>query len=260
MLNKPFRFSRIILICLLFAGCFYGARQLSAFLHKNPIYFFKNSSEHLDSFPDTEQDTTLPSKPTIVIDPGHGGRDPGKIGINNVLEKDLNLSISFKLQELLQNNGFKVVLTRDKDCDLAINSKKKYKSADLKERVNIITEANPALTISIHQNSFASNSNSSTPCGSEVFYYSTSEDGKKLAYSIERSLYDNPRLNPCRGITSNDSYYIIKKSPTPTVIIECGFLSNYSEAELLSSDSYQQQLVHAIFLGICYYLGLQDCS
>ena len=154
MLNKPFRFSRIILICLLFVGCFYGARQLSAFLHKNPIYFFKNSSEHLDSFPDTEQDTTLPSKPTIVIDPGHGGRDPGKIGINKVLEKDLNLSISFKLQELLQNNGFKVVLTRDKDCDLAINSKKKYKSADLKERVNIITEANPALTISIHQNSF----------------------------------------------------------------------------------------------------------
>lgn len=260
MLNKPFLFSRIILISLLFAGCFLGARQLSKFLHKHPISFINNSSENLDSFPDTEQDTTMPSKPTIVIDPGHGGRDPGKIGINNVLEKDLNLSISFKLQELLQNNGFKVVLTRDKDCDLAFDSKNKFKSADLKERVNIITEAKPALTISIHQNSFASNSNSSTPCGSEVFYYRTSEEGKTLAYSIERRLYDNPRLNPCRGITSNDSYYIIKKSPTPTVIIECGFLSNFSEAELLRSDSYQHQLVQAIYSGICDYLGLQDCT
>lgn len=186
----------------------------------------------------------------IVIDAGHGADDPGKIGTNGALEKDINLALALKLKPLLENKGYFVVLTRDSDSILASENATNKKREDMANRVNVITEAEPILTVSIHQNSYSDPSVS----GPQVFYYEHSEEGKQIASYIQNSL--NTELSPSspRSIKANDDYYLLKKTPTPTVIVECGFLSNPTEAALLTDNLYQDKLVRAIYLGICGYL------
>lgn len=198
----------------------------------------------------TSSATSSSSVPCIVIDAGHGANDPGKIGVNGALEKDINLSIAKKLKIVLENRGFKVVLTRDSDKILANPSSSNTKREDMKNRVALIEKSNPLFTISIHQNSF---SNASV-CGPQSFYYSESTEGKNIASFLQQSL--NETLSPAapREIKANSDYYLLKKTPTPTVIVECGFLSNDMEASLLISECYQDKVIRAIYLGICSYL------
>ena len=166
----------------------------------------------------------------IVLDAGHGGADPGKVGCNDILEKDVNLSIVLKLKTLFENKGFHVVLTREEDT--------------------LITENMPVMTISIHQNSFPDASIS----GPQVFYFEQSKEGAEIASVLQESL--NSSLNPPkpRACKANDDYYILKKTPTPTVIVECGFLSNETEAQQLTDESYQEKLARAIYSGTLDYL------
>jgi N-acetylmuramoyl-L-alanine amidase len=186
----------------------------------------------------------------IVIDAGHGASDPGKVGINGALEKDINLSLAEKLSTLLENKGYRVVLTRDSDEILADASASNVKLEDMQNRVSIISDANAVLTVSIHQNSYTDSSVS----GPQVFYYKESAEGKAIASYIQDSLDEVLNRTVSRGIKANDEYYLLRKTPTPTVIVECGFLSNPTEAELLCEDLYQAKLVRAIYLGICSYL------
>ncbi len=202
----------------------------------------------------TENKKAETSQACIVIDAGHGAEDPGKVGTNGALEKDINLALALKLKPLLENKGYEVILTRDTDIMLANEASSNKKREDLANRVALIKEVNPLLTISLHQNSYSDASIS----GPQVFYYSNSNEGKQLATFIQTSLNSSLKPPSLRTIKANNDYYLLKKTPTPTVIVECGFLSNPSEAALLTDNTYQDKLVRAIYLGICDYLEHAD--
>lgn len=194
--------------------------------------------------------STAHSRISIVLDPGHGGADPGKVGVNHCLEKDINLQISFLLQQLLSQNGYSVTLTRSSDCDLSMG-KSNAKRQDLRNRIALIQKAKPDFVISIHQNSYPKEA----VCGPQVFYYQGSTAGEALAGMLQESLNSTLAPSTLREAKANDSYFLLKKAPTPTVIVECGFLSNYKEANLLVDSSYQEQVASAIFSGIEDYLA-----
>ena len=187
---------------------------------------------------------------TIVIDPGHGGVDPGMLGVNNTVEKELNLAVSYMLEDELENQGMTVVLTRTTDDGLYLETDKNKKIADMKKRCEIITESDAQMVVSIHQNSFSD----SNVCGAQVFYYKHSEKGKVLAQCIQDSIKENVDPTNDRKIKANDSYYMLIHTPCPTVIVECGFITNYEEAKLLVSEEYQKKVAQAIALGIKDYI------
>ena len=181
---------------------------------------------------------------TVVVDSGHGGEDSGKIGVNGALEKDINLEIGKMLKEALEKENIQVVLTRDKDEMLAGS-----KSEDMKERVKIMNDAKPVLVVSVHQNSYVTEQES----GAQVFYYSNSEKGKVLALDLQENLKKLDTGNR-REAKANDTYYILRHTEVPTVIVECGFLSNWEEAEKLTTEVYQQELALAVCDGILQYI------
>ncbi len=186
----------------------------------------------------------------IVIDPGHGGIDSGKLGINNSLEKEINLQISKKLKGYLEQEKIKVSMTREDDNGLYSEKAYNKKAEDMQKRCQIISQENPMLTVSIHQNSFEDESVD----GPQVFYYEESPEGKSAAECIQEELNLFVGEDRARQIKSNDNYYMLKKTSSPTVIVECGFLSNWEEAKLLSSEEYQKQIAEVICKGIIKYL------
>lgn len=193
-------------------------------------------------------------KPCVVIDAGHGGADPGKVGINDALEKDINLEIAKKLQQFLEMADVEVILTRDSDAGLYDENASNKKVQDMKRRVAIIEEAQPVMTVSIHQNSY----HEEYVHGAQTFYYANSEQSKLLAEKIQQSLLNGVDNENTRTAKSNDSYYLLKKTSSPIVIVECGFLSNSEEAQKLASDYYQEKLAWAIHLGILQYINSQE--
>jgi N-acetylmuramoyl-L-alanine amidase len=190
-------------------------------------------------------------KQTIVIDAGHGGRDPGKVGVNNELEKDINLSVALKLKSLLEQNDYNVIMTRSDDTGLYSEGDSNKKVSDMRKRVDIINSSNAALAISIHQNSFTTEEIK----GSQFFYYSVSDEGKEYANILQNQLKKTLNDGNKRQAKGNDAYYMLKKTQIPIVIVECGYLSNNNEAQLLSSDAYQEKMAWAIHLGIINYLN-----
>lgn len=189
--------------------------------------------------------------PLVVIDAGHGGDDPGKVGINQALEKDINLSIAKKVQSLLLQNGIAAVLTREEDADLAETGAKNRKAQDMKARVALLKEKQPLLGISIHQNSYPS-----ADCkGAQVFYYRSSEDGERLAKILQRQLTTELADGNKRQAKANSDYYLLKNSPCTFAIVECGFLSNPQEADLLITEEYQEKVAFAVHLGILEYIN-----
>lgn len=192
--------------------------------------------------------------PCVVIDAGHGGRDPGKVGINGVLEKDLNLEIALLLKQFLEADDIRVILTRDSDVGLYDENASNKKVQDMKRRVALIEEAHPVITVSIHQNSYHEES----VHGAQVFYYTNSAEGKKLADVIQEELIEKADPDNKKQAKANDSYYLLKKTGTPIVIVECGFLSNSAEAEKLCTDSYRERIAWAIHMGVVRYLNAQE--
>lgn len=190
-------------------------------------------------------------KKCIVIDVGHGGFDSGKIGVHGELEKDINLQIALKLKEILEADGISIIMTREDDKGLYDENAANKKVQDLQRRCELINDEKPSLTISIHQNSYTSPEIK----GAQVFYYTTSVESKKLAEIIQASLIQHADPENHRDAKSNDSYYILKKTTSPIVIVECGFLSNPEEAEKLSDEVYQKKIATAIQSGVYEYLG-----
>lgn len=191
------------------------------------------------------------SSPVVVIDSGHGGRDPGKIGIDGSLEKDLNLQIAKKLKDYLEASDITVVMTRDTDQGLYAENAANRKADDMKKRCALINNAAPALTISIHQNSYHEESVS----GGQVFYYKKSEEGKRLAEILQNRFDFVLGDTNHRTAKANDNYYLLLHVRSPIVIVECGFLSNSKEAALLNSSDYQDRLAWTIHMGIMEYLN-----
>lgn len=184
----------------------------------------------------------------VVIDAGHGGEDGGVVGSSTgVKESEINLAISKRLKELLESGGYKVVMTRSNDAGLygMVSSNKKL--ADMKKRKEIILDAAPDLVVSVHQNFYPS----SYVSGAQVFY-APSGEFQELAATMQTVL--NRQLN-CSRVAAKGDYYIVQCSPYPSVLVECGFLSNPTEESLLVSASYQQKVAYAIYSGINFILG-----
>ena len=188
---------------------------------------------------------------TIVIDPGHGGNDPGKIGGNDVPEKDVNLAISLKLKDILEQNDCKVIMTRETDQGLYQDGDTNKKIADLHARCRIINDSGADAVISIHQNSFTSESSK----GAQVFYQTTSEKGKVLAEILQEQLVSGLDPENNRVAKANSDYYMLKNTQAPMVIVECGFLSNTQEAELLTQEAYQRRVAWTVALGTLQYVS-----
>ncbi len=190
-------------------------------------------------------------KDCIVIDVGHGGFDSGKIGVNGELEKNINLQVALKLKEVLEAQGMQVVMTREEDKGLYDENASNKKAQDLQKRCDLINEKKPLLTVSIHQNSYTSPEIK----GAQVFYYKNSVESQKLAEIIQKTLIEQIDPENHREAKANDSYYLLKRTSSTIVIVECGFLSNPEEAEKLSGEEYQQKMADAVCMGIFEYLG-----
>ena len=182
---------------------------------------------------------------TVVLDAGHGSSDSGKVGINGVLEKDINLSISKKTKKYLEKKGICVIMTRNKDESLAEGENGNRKVQDMKARVKRINDTKPDLAVSIHQNSYHEESIH----GAQVFYYEHSESGEKDARILQEALLAVDPDNT-RQVKANTTYYLLKRTEVPILIVECGFLSNQEEAEKLAPEDYQKEIAKAIANGI----------
>ena len=182
---------------------------------------------------------------TITIDAGHGGVDPGAVGANNTLEKDINLEVAKRVQLLFTQAGCNVVMIREDDRDFGTSNKLlQRKREDLAYRIQTAMNSYADIYLSVHGNSFPD----PRQYGPQVFYHPESEEGKKLAESIQASL--NKLSTKKRVAKGNQSYYILKNTDMVAVTIEVGFLSNPEEEAKLNDPDYQQQLAMAIFEGV----------
>lgn len=185
----------------------------------------------------------------IVIDPGHGGYDPGKVGLKGSHEKDINLAIALKLKDYLEESGARVIMTRTQDEDLDGLPDKFNKNTDMRTRKEIINGSGADILISIHQNAFTQ----PQVRGAQVFYYSESNNAKLLANSVQTSIKDHTDANNKRKIKSTQNYYVLKVSTMPGIIIECGFLTNAEEEAALNSPEYQDKMAWSIYAGVVRY-------
>lgn len=178
-------------------------------------------------------------KYTIVIDPGHGGNDPGAIGINGIKEKDITLKVSYFLKDLLTSNGFGVIMARSDDSEIL-----------LQPRVDIANLNKADIFVSIHCNATEGQS----PMGIETYY--RTEQSILLAKFLHKNLINNlPTID--RGIRVRN-FYVIKNTIMPSVLIEIGYITNRIEGNRLSTDSYQRDVAKSIFNGIKEYFNYKD--
>ncbi len=187
----------------------------------------------------------------VVIDPGHGGKDPGKVSAKGEYEKDINLSISLILRDILESQGITVIMTRTEDVGLYEETDSNKKMADMRKRCEIINNCDADLVVSVHQNSYQSESVK----GAQVFFYDKSEKGRELAGFIQQAMIDNLDKDNGRKAKSNTNYYMLLNVNSPAVIVECGFMSNPMEAALLSDYDYQRKTAWAIHMGIMQYIN-----
>lgn len=229
---------KAMIVCLAIGILMLGSRYLQRADELRSVYTMTRETE----------------QPVVVLDAGHGGPDPGKVGVNGVLEKDINLSIALRVKSLLEQNEVVVVMTREEDKDLASETASSRKNEDLRARATLVRESQPVMLVSIHQNSFPE----AEVDGAQVFYYSGSEEGKRLGKILQEQIRREIDDGNHRIAKANKEYYLLKKASCPAVIVECGFLSNVAEAELLATEEYQEKLAFAIHLGILEYLNTME--
>ena len=207
------------------------------------IGYFKYASSAVETF------GLATATKTIIIDPGHGGFDPGKVGITGVHEKELNLKIALKLRDYLEQSGAYVIMTRTEDVDLDGDDTKSHKKEDMFKRSEKVNAGSGDIMVSIHQNSFPQ----SNVKGGQVFFHKDSDNGKILAQHIQRSIQTHGDKENKRVAKHNGDYYILRTTQIPAVIVECGFLTNPEEERKLNTDQYQEAMAWSIYLGIIEY-------
>ena len=192
------------------------------------------------------QKTNTDELVTIVIDAGHGGEDGGAVGKNNVYEKDLNLSIALKIGKLLTEKGIDVVHTRTEDVllyDKNEDYKNKKKALDLAARVKKAQETENCIFVSIHMNSFPQSQYS----GLQVYFSKNNPQSAILANEIQSAVKEQLQpQNKRKAVEATSSIYVLDRLECPAVLIECGFVSNFEECRLLSTEVYQKQLSEII--------------
>jgi len=188
----------------------------------------------------------------VVIDAGHGGVDPGAVGKSKVLEKDVTLAVSKRLQVLVEQGGAKTIMVREEDRDLGTaQGLLKRKREDLAGRIQLAMDVQAEVYLSIHANSFPD----PKLTGAQTFYHSDSPEGKLLAQSIQKEL--NSMTQGKRVAKGNQDIYVLKKARQAAVTVELGFLSNLEEEQLLTTPEYQEKLAIAIYQGLSVYFSKQ---
>lgn len=193
---------------------------------------------------------------TIILDAGHGGIDPGAMTKDkDTKEKDVNLSITLKIRELLEASGALVILTREDDSSLYQETgdktiRQKY-NENLKNRKKIIQESNADMFMSIHLNAFEQ----SKYYGAQTFYPKGKEESVQLSKYIQDELKRVVDKTNNREIKPRDDIYLLKENEIPSVLIECGFLSNDKEAKLLVDEKYQEKIAWSTYVGIQKYFS-----
>lgn len=183
---------------------------------------------------------------TVVIDAGHGGIDGG-VCVDGVKEADLNLQYAKTLASIFENSGFNVVLTRNNNQGLYGLPTNGFKARDMKARKEIITKSQPNIVISIHMNKFSASYRS----GPQVFYQQGQKDGKLLADNLQK-VFNDYTGNKHEAIQGD--YYMCREVSCPSVIVECGFLSNAQDCQQLQTEDYRNALCNQIFSGVMLYL------
>ncbi len=190
--------------------------------------------------------------PTVVIDAGHGGEDGGAVGINGCIEKELNLDIALTLRDLLTLSGVNVVMTRSDDVMLYDEAQPgKRKAQDLRRRAQI-ADSTDAVTVSIHMNTYPSEKYS----GAQVYYSPNHPDSKTLALGVQQSIRELLQPDNKREIKeSGSAIYLLYNVKNPAILVECGFISNKAEAELLCDHGYRRKVALSIYAAICDHLN-----
>lgn len=194
------------------------------------------------------------NKTKIVLDAGHGGIDGGVNGVlTGVKESELNLKVVKKIESYFVSAGMSVTLTRNSEAGLYGAATKNLKKRDMQKRKEIISSANPDLVISVHMNKYSL----STRRGAQVFYKANDEKSKLLADSIQNSFNNMKEASrQCSPLIGD--YYVLNCTDYPSVIAECGFLSNIEDEALLITEEYQEKIAYAIFKGVIGYLSKND--
>lgn len=192
---------------------------------------------------------------TVVIDAGHGGVDSGTSAADGTPEKEINLHIAHKLNEILTSFGIETVMTRTEDVSIHNEDAKtirQKKVSDIKNRLSIINNTDNAIYVSIHQNHYSD----SKYTGTQVFYSKNNPDSEIFANKIRGSVVTILQKNNTREIKqSGKEIYLLNNAQVPAVMVECGFMSNPNETQLLKEADYQQKLAFVIALGICDYIN-----
>ncbi len=191
---------------------------------------------------------------TVIIDAGHGGPDGGTSADDGTLEKNINLQIALKLENILKSMGINTVMTRTEDIsihDKSANTIRKKKISDLKNRLSIINNTDDSVFVSVHQNHFSE----SIYYGTQIFYSKNNPESSVLANSIRQSVISVLQKDNTREIKqSGTDIFLLHHAETPAVMVECGFLSNAEETAKLKDENYQRKLAFMIAIGICDYL------
>lgn len=205
--------------------------------------------------PKTKQVFYLPiTNKTIAIDPGHGGPDPGKVSKIGTREDELNLKIALSLKRLIEQSGGVVIMTRETEEGLHSDSSKtlrEMKREDLHKRKEIVDKNESQIFISIHLNSFTK----SNYHGAQVFYRKDEVASEKLALIIQDQLKNILDPNNNREPQDRDDIFLLNEIEIPSVLIECGFLSNENEEKLLLDELYQEKVAWSIYIGIMNYFN-----
>ena len=195
----------------------------------------------------------------VIIDPGHGGEDPGAIGTTGVYEKDLNLAIALVLKEELTAKGLEVILTREDDRMLyseSENIKGMRKLSDLKNRCEVANRNPEALFVSIHMNTFGASEYS----GLQVYYPKGSDESKMLASDVQSTVKEQLQGENHRTIKRGEGMYLLDHVDSTAILVECGFLSNAEECQKLAEKEYQKQLSLSIACGIIKYIEQKNAE
>ncbi len=200
--------------------------------------------------------TTNPNNDIVVVlDAGHGGMDGGCTSVNGVDEKNINLNILLSVRDMCQSFGYKVVVTRDTDIsihDSGVTGVRNQKLSDMNNRVKIFNKYENAIAISIHQNQFTQSQYS----GAQMFYSSSNPLNEKLAGVMQGQFVSllQPENKRETKPTGKD-LMLIANTKCPSLMVECGFLSNPQEASLLETTEYQNKVAFTIFSGINKFIS-----
>ncbi len=182
---------------------------------------------------------------TVVVDAGHGEPDGGAVGINGTIEKDINLQIALKLQEVLESRGVRVVMTRADDnsiCDRSAKTLHEKKVSDMHNRLEIINTSGADLFLSIHMNSFSDPKSG----GLHVFYSRNHPEAEETAVLIQESIAELTGAKTHTVKVASDTLFLMKNPIPPAILVECGFISNPEEERLLNDDNYQSKIAFSI--------------